>query len=326
MKTIQFNKAGIALDVLHYAAYEKPTYSNEEVLVKVMARPINPSDYMFIEGQYRTKPQLPQIAGLEGSGIISAVGQSVIGLKKGDHVAFRGVGSWAEYITLKPESLIAVNRDMPFEQSAQLALNPVTAFALLELARLKPKGFLCISSATSALSAVIIQLAAQKGIQVIGLVRDIQHKEALLGLGAIAVLDQNDPELQANIMTITGEIGIAGFLDAVGGPLLSKIIRLMKPNGIIIVYGRLDPAPADFFNGEIIYRNLSIIGFGITQWLAEQTPIRKEEVFNLLINSIADKKLLLPETELYKLKDFRQAIEADKKKRTGKIVLINNTL
>jgi NADPH:quinone reductase len=323
MNAIVFKHTGDAAVVLSGTEIEMPEPASDSVIVKVMARPINPSDHMFIQGQYRIKPRFPQVAGLEGSGIIHSTGASVKNFRQGDHVSFRAVGTWAEYAAVSPQTLIRINRDLTFEQSAQLALNPVTAFALLELSHCNSGDFLLMSAATSGLSRLVIQLAAQKGIQVICLVRDLGQKDDLLQTGVAAVLEQTDNDLTAKISEIAGMDGVSAFLDAVGGLLLSVCIKVMRPNASIILYGRYDSNPAELFTADLIYRNLNMKGFGIAQWLNEQSTEKKEQVFQFLIDNIADNKLILPRTSLFKLEDFRKAVAQDIVKKSGKIILFS---
>ena len=68
MQAIIFDHAGEPADVLRHADAAMPTPVDNQVLVKVVARPIHPADLAFIRGQYRVRPQFPQAAGLEGAG------------------------------------------------------------------------------------------------------------------------------------------------------------------------------------------------------------------------------------------------------------------
>jgi NADPH:quinone reductase-like Zn-dependent oxidoreductase len=76
MKAVLFDAPGDPRKVLRNADVEVPEIGADEVLVRVVARPIHPADWMFIRGQYRMQPRLPQIAGLEGAGIIAAAGEA----------------------------------------------------------------------------------------------------------------------------------------------------------------------------------------------------------------------------------------------------------
>lgn len=323
MKSINFEQTGLAKDVLFLTNSEIPKILPGEVLVKVMARPINPSDYMFIQGQYRIKPNLPQIAGLEGSGIIVNLDETVSGFKAGDHVAFRSTGTWAEYVTVKEKELIRIKPDIPFEISCQIALNPVTAYALFELAECRTGAFLLISAASSALSGIIIQIAKEKGVKVICLVRDVERRNELLCIGAFEVLSENDQDIKLKIMAITDNAGVNAFLDAVGGPVLSSCIKIMKQYGKIILYGRYATGFAELFNGDVIYKNLTITGFGIGQWLAGKSNKDRELIFEEIIKKITAKKLSLPQTHSYKMEAIAEALLFDEAKKKGKVILIN---
>jgi NADPH:quinone reductase-like Zn-dependent oxidoreductase len=76
MKEIIFNEPGSWTDNLKLSDIEIEEPTENEVQVKILARPINPSDEMFIQGAYRQKPEFPQTAGLEGAGIIERVGKN----------------------------------------------------------------------------------------------------------------------------------------------------------------------------------------------------------------------------------------------------------
>src|SRR5690349_11136368 len=102
MKAIIFKEPGSWIDKLELAEESIPEPAEDEVQVRVVARPINPSNEMFIKGVYRQKPVLPQIAGLEGAGVIEQCGQGIDTLLLGKHVAFRARSTWAERINLKP--------------------------------------------------------------------------------------------------------------------------------------------------------------------------------------------------------------------------------
>jgi len=235
MKALLFEKAGELSEMVYLSEVEKPEISASELLISVKARPVNPSDYLFVKGVYRKKPTFPQIAGLEGSGIIVECGKEVVDFNVGDHVAFRALNTWAEYCAVAQEDLIKITKEIPFEVSAQVGLNAITAVALLEDAKIKAGDFLLINAASSSVSSIIIQLAMSKGIKVIALVNDLRHKPALISLGVETVFLQDDPALSQKLELITKGTGIHGFLDAVGGQIVTTVIRLMAAYSHIII-------------------------------------------------------------------------------------------
>ncbi|MBB6499080.1 zinc-binding alcohol dehydrogenase family protein [Pedobacter cryoconitis] len=323
MKSILFNKAGEAADVLNITETDIAELLPGQVRVKVMASPINPSDYMFIKDQYRLKPLYPQIAGLEASGIITDVHVTVKGFKKGDHVTFRAVGTWAEFVNVNENELIPVEQDIPFEISCQIALNAITAHALLEWSKCKAGSYLLLSAASSALAGLIVQMAKANGIKTICLVRDMESAGLLYTQGAYKVLPADESDLMSRIMELTDHSGVDAFLDAVGGDILSKSLKVMRSNGMITLYGMFAKGPAEVFNSDVIYKNLTVTGFGIGQWLASKSTTEKRSAFSVIIDLIFKEKLILPQVYTYKLTDISKAVLFDQHKKTGKVVLVN---
>jgi NADPH:quinone reductase-like Zn-dependent oxidoreductase len=304
MKALQFEKTGKLEEVLQLTETPMPSISPTQVLVQVKARPVNPADQLFVKGVYRKRPVLPQIAGLEGSGTIVECGSAVSGFAPGDHVAFRAAGTWAGYCAVEQEALIPIHRNIHFTTSCQVALNPITAIALLQEARLKAGDRLLLNAASSSLAGIIIQMALHKGIQVVGLVHHAQHIPALQALGAQALL-QDDAALAEQLQTITGGKGFNAFLDAVGGPVLTTVIPLMAPYGYISVYGNLsNNAPAAFTNSAIIYKNLTLQGFGIDHWLSGQTKEQIQQAYRTVVNSLYDGTLTFRPTVAVPLEKF----------------------
>ena len=84
MKALVFDRVGEAAEVLAVREVPVPSPGLGEVLVKVEARAINPSDLNFVRGAYRVRPRLPQTAGLSGAGRIVATGDGVSAFREGD--------------------------------------------------------------------------------------------------------------------------------------------------------------------------------------------------------------------------------------------------
>ncbi len=321
MKALVFEKAGELSEMVHLSEVEKPEISASQVLITVKARPVNPSDYLFVKGVYRKKPNFPQIAGLEGSGIIVECGEEVADFNVGDHVAFRALNTWAEYCAVEQEDLIKINQNIPFEVSSQVGLNAITAVALLEEAKIKAGDFLLINAASSSVSSIIIQLAMSKGIKVIALVNDSRHKPALISLGVEAVFLQDDAALPQKLELITKGTGIHGFLDAVGGQIVTTIIPLMAPYGHIIIYGNFsNNEKATFTNASIIYKNLTVIGFGIDHWLSQRSSPKIQQSYNQIVEGLFTGTLSFRKTVSVSLSQF--SLEKDHLNRTDKIIIL----
>jgi len=94
MPALVFGATGDPLEVLQWEERPAPRRVSGSVLIDVIARPIHPADHAFIRGRYRIQPQFPQIAGLEGAGVIRESSDSEE-FTVGQRVAFRWPGSWA---------------------------------------------------------------------------------------------------------------------------------------------------------------------------------------------------------------------------------------
>ncbi len=107
-----------------------------QMLVKVEASPINPSDIAFLRGGYNIVKPLPAIPGFEGLGRIIEVGngmdESIIGERVIFFIQDNNSGAWAEYAIVAVNDFILVNNEMPLDQAACLFVNPFTAYALFE--------------------------------------------------------------------------------------------------------------------------------------------------------------------------------------------------
>ena len=130
MKSILFEQTGKPADILKNTDVPMPEPGPNEVRIKVLAAPINPSDTMFVQNLYGIRPQLPSGAGFEGVGLVDALGEGVQ-MRTGIRVSFTSIGTWSEYAIAHQRSLIPVPKAMQDDMAAQLFVNPFTAYAMV---------------------------------------------------------------------------------------------------------------------------------------------------------------------------------------------------
>lgn len=324
MKVLLFRQKGVAEKVLELGDTTIPDLLSDEVRVKVLASPINPADFMFIEKTYRVTPVFPQIAGFEGAGIIVENG--------GDSrfpvntlVAFRHKNAWAEYVNVPKQKIILLPKEMPLEKAAQLALNPLTAWALLEESGAMAGEWIILSAAVSALSKLIIQLAKKNGIKTLALIRENDLQAPLLNLGVTAVYYADADDLELKIQSLTGGEKISGFLDAVGGKLAAKIIKVISVNGRIIHYGLFSEKMVSYHNADLIFKNLIIKGFGIDAWQKSKSDSEQKTIWKDIIYSVIQSDFIMDVSAKYTLEDFANAITATKSGNGGKVLFLEDT-
>ena len=319
MISLYFREKGSAENVLEYGYRNIPDLLEGEVRVKMLASPLNPADFMFIEKTYRAKPVYPQIAGFEGAGIIVGNGEDKH-YPINTLVAFRHKNAWAEYVNVPKNKIISLPANMPVEKAAQLSLNPLTAWALLDDLNAAAGEWVLLSAGNSAVSKLLIQFAKSRQLKTIAIVREADQYNELIRLGASAVVRSNDDNLERQIIELVNNEKIAGFLDAVGGELASRIIEFISANSIVIHYGLFSDQPVMYQNAKVIFKNLVIKGFGIDSWIITKTAGEIEIVWRRIIAELMNPNFIMEVAGKYSLEEFKEAISENKTAKSGKVL------
>ncbi len=321
MKTIQFTTPGKPADILHAIDLEKPEPSAGEVRIRVGLSPINPSDIMFVQNLYGIRPQLPSAAGFEGMGVIDAVGEGVT-MSVGQRVSFTGIGAWAEYAIAHHKALIPVPDEMPDEVAAQLFVNPFTVFAMVEESGVKPGEWLMLTACGSAFGKMAIQLCKQRGINTIGTVRRNDLADELKALGLTELINTETESMAARVKQITGGAGVACVLDAVGGQTAADALTCLGKGGTMLIYGLLSLQNPAINVGLMIFKELTIRGFWLTDWMRRVDPQTRQRVATEVIGMLASGQIKLPVEATYGLDEIAKAVtHADAPGRWGKILM-----
>ena len=303
MRAAIFQERGDPATVLTVRDVASPEPAAGEVLVDVDASVIQPADLMFIRGNYRIRPTFPQVAGLEGTGIVVATGAGVA-IALGTRVAFRYPGAWAERVAVPAERCYIVPDGLAIDTAAQFALNPVTAWALLDELTVVPGDWIAVSAPRSAIARLVTAMAERRGQRVLGLSRPGSHQPL-----SFPTIEATDDHLVARILDRTDGSELAGFLDSVGGPLVSVVLPALRTGATIVSYGVLDNEPIPVRNSDLIYRNLTWKGFGIDHWLATATD-RRESMTNELWALIREGTIELPVASRHMLEHIQLALAA----------------
>ncbi|WP_166486177.1 zinc-dependent alcohol dehydrogenase family protein [Jannaschia sp. CCS1] len=252
----------------------RPKPGAGEVLVRIAASPINPSDLAMLAGEYGLRWPYPLIPGLEGSGVVLGAGSGVMGrVVMGKNVALVGEkqGLWADYAVVPASRVLPLPKDMPLGAGASSFVNPLTAIALVGEVR-RAKQWCAISTAAGgALGAMIRRRAKEKGVKIINIGRKHAQVEALKAEGARFVLDEAAADFDADLAALCKDLRCRMAFDAVGGQLTFRVGQALRSGGQILVYGGLSGAPASVHPGTMIFKGLTVKGFWLSQWLAKKT-------------------------------------------------------
>src|ERR1044071_1955723 len=160
-----------------------------QVLIRMAAAPINPSDLGSLSGlSYSGKRQFPFTPGLEGSGTVIEAGEGIMPrLLNGRRVAcsamLTGDGTWAEYMVTSAQQCIPLNKSVSLEQGSMLVVNPLSALAILDLAQRGKHSAIVSTAAASALGGMILRLGKKLNIPIIHIVRRQAQVESVRKLG-----------------------------------------------------------------------------------------------------------------------------------------------
>ncbi len=322
MQAIMFEHPGQAETVLALRDMPLPVAGKGQVLIHVAARPIQPADFLFIEGRYRIKPVYPQVAGLEGVGTIVACGSEATRLESGMRVAFRAPGAWAEFAVAPTSRVYPVPPEISDTVACQFALNPLTAWALLSECDLPKSSRLLITAGRSVVARLLTRLAQGKGLAATLLAREGDGHVALEGdTGQPIARGKNIAEVLEAIVGRQGRF--QAILDAVGGANTLALMDALEPRGRLISYGILDDGEITLKASRILYKNMLWQGFGIDGWLDQASGNEVTAAQQDLWPMLAEQADLLPVIGSFTLPQIHSAINAVRTiKRPGKVLLM----
>ncbi|XP_073145712.1 enoyl-[acyl-carrier-protein] reductase, mitochondrial [Henckelia pumila] len=291
------------------------TIKDDDVCVRMLAAPINPSDINRIEGVYPVRPPVPAIGGYEGVGEVYSVGSAVRGISPGDWVipSPPSSGTWQTYVVKEQNVWHKINKSSPLEYAATITVNPLTSLRMLEdFVDLHPGDAVVQNGATSIVGQCVIQLARVKGIKTINIIRDRAGsdvvKENLKKLGADEVFTESQLEVK-NVKSLLADIPepALGF-NCIGGNVASSILKFLKHGGTMVTYGGMSKKPVTVSTSSFIFKDLTLRGFWLQKWLSTEKSKECREMVDYLLSLTRDGKLKY-EMELVPFDQFPSALD-----------------
>jgi len=326
VKRVVFDRTGPPAEVLRVEDdVPAPQPNHGEVLVRMLASPINPSDLMYIRGGYGITPALPATPGFEGVGVVEAVGGGILGwLRKGKRVAVLNdrIGNWAEYTVTKARQVIPVPDNLGDDQAATFFVNPASALIMTRKVLRIPQGqWLLQSAAGSALGQMVIRLGKKFGFRTLNVVRRREQVEELKKLGADAVIVESDGPIAEQVRKL-GLAGIRYAIDPVGGKTASQLIEALALGGRCLLYGSLSDEAMSIHPRTMISGSIQVSGFWLAAWARQQSVISMLRLFRQVRSMMHEGVLQTSFAGTYPLEEIKKAVaHASAPGKGGKVLL-----
>jgi NADPH:quinone reductase len=299
-----------------------PSPGHGQVLAAVKAAGVNLFDTQLRSGLY--KRDLPLTLGLEGAGIVEAVGADVDHIAVGDRVVFIfAAGSYATHTLAPAERVVPLPDKIGFEEAAAVLFQGLTAHYLATSTfPLGPASRCLVHSAAGGCGILLCQIAKIRGAEVIGAVSTPAKAAIAREAGADHVVVYAEVDFAAAAKRITSGRGVDVVYDAVGLDTYIRSMDSLRPRGLLALYGEASGLVPPIDPRELLFRkSLFLTRAGLDHYIADQRELRArtDELFAWAAEGRLKQKVFRT-YRLEEVADAHRAIES--RGTTGKLLVI----
>ncbi|KAI8439408.1 hypothetical protein MSG28_013210 [Choristoneura fumiferana] len=305
-KQLVFSEFGDPLSVVKFREDIVPPVGNQEVLVRMLAAPVNPADINTIQGRHSRLPILPHIAGDEGIGQVIEVGKHVCTCAAGDRVVLtsRQLGTWRYFGVYNQRDVHVVGPVVPLPEASMLTVSPSTAYRMIkDYKHICPGQTVAQNAANSPIGQCVIQICKAMGINTFNIVANRcgfeAVKEYLLSIGATAVHTLEEAEELSTFNTSLDRPTLA--LNCLGGRFEDVMLKLIELNGDIVYHGCAYDLP---LVKQRCRRDVRFHKFRITDWYDYATNVEKNVMLQDIIKLVVTGQFKGPLYEPIVLKNY----------------------
>lgn len=321
-KAIRITETG-APEVMEYVDVDLPAPGAGEVLVRQMACGLNFIDVYFRTGLY---PQaLPGTLGMEGAGVIEAVGANVTHVKVGDRVAYAGrpLGAYAEARVMPADILVKLPDSISFETAAAMMLQGLTVQYLFRRTfRLQGGETILFHAAAGGVGLIACQWARALGVTMIGTVGSDEKAELAKANGCVHTINYNKENFVERVKEITGGKGVPVVYDSIGKDTFIGSLDCLSPLGMMVSFGSASGPVPPFGLNELATRgSLFVTRPSLFNYTAKRDDL--ETMAAELFGMVESGKIKIDINQRYALKDVAQAHrDLESRKTAGSSILI----
>ena len=250
-----------------------PRPATGEVLVRIEAAGVNPSDAVNIKGGFK-KTTLPRIIGRDFAGTVVEGPPSILGAKvwgSGGDLGFTRDGTHAEYVAVPEHDVSARPENLTAAQAGAIGIPFITAYlALIERGGLQSGQWALVSGAAGAVGNAALQIATWVGARVIALVKDATELARVDTTRVVAVAQSDRANVAKIVADTTNNRGVDVALNVVGAPLFDPLLASLTNRGRMAIISSVGGKDVSVDIFDLYRRQLSIIGVDSAQTTAKE--------------------------------------------------------
>lgn len=327
-RVVRFHETG-APEVLRIEAESPKEPGVGEVLLRVEAIGLNRAEAAFRAGQYLEQPEFPARLGYEASGRVLSVGAGVSGFSPDDAVCvlpgfpMSRYGVYGDWALLPAEVLIKRPQDMSAAMGASVWMAYLTAYgAIVELAEIGAGDAVVITAASSSVGLAAIQLCKMLGAVPIALTRDSNKAATLREQGADHLVVGTAETAVKAVAQATGGRGVRLVFDPVAGPGVLYLAQMLRPGGLMVLYGNLSGQAAEtpFPFIDAVGKGLELRGYLVFELIRDKR--RLDKAVDFITQGLAQGKLNPMIARTFRLEEIVEAHRyLESNQQIGKILV-----
>lgn len=323
-KAVRFYETG-GPEVLKYEDVEVGNPGPGQVRLRHVAVGLNFADTYFRSGVYPIP--LPNGMGVEGSGVVEAVGEGVTNVVVGEGVTYTGflntLGAYSTERLIPAASLIKLPETIGFETAAAMTMRGLTsAYLMRRIVPLKAGDTILLHAAAGGVGLIVSQWAKLLGIHVIGTVSTEEKAAIALAHGCTHTINYSHEDVAKRVRELTNGVGVNVVFDSVGRSTFMASLDSLKPRGTLVCVGTASGTIAPFDPQILAMKgSLYITRPALADYIAD--PVEKAELAAEIFGHVGAGRIKIEINQHYDLQDAVQAHrDLEARKTTGSSIFV----
>lgn len=323
-KVVTFSQTG-GPEVLRYTDADVADPGPGQVRLRQVAAGLNYADTYFRNGTYPVP--LPSGMGVEGAGVVEAIGPDVTQVKVGDRVTYTGfintLGAYSTERLIPAAPLIKLPDEISFETAAAMTMRGLTsAYLMRRIYDFKPGHTILLHAAAGGVGLIVSQWAKLLGLTVIGTVSTEAKADIARAHGCDHTINYSHEDVAKRVRELTNGIGVDVVFDSVGKTTFLSSLDSLRRRGLMVSVGTAS-GTIDGFNPNLLAQkgSLYLTRPALADYIAD--PAEKAALADEIFGHIAAGRIRIEINQRYALQDAAQAHhDLEARKTTGSSIFV----